>query len=88
MIRDAYYYDIYNYLRKKNDNITENRYPKRITDIKAKDKRDNAKKEFRHKTKSYKIDKEINRLLYKKIIIILFILIYLHEYYLLKIIFL
>ena len=71
IVRDAYYDDIYNYIRKKNANILEDRYPNRITDIKSKVSRDNAKKQFRNKIKSYKIDEETNRLLYKKLIIVL-----------------
>ena len=58
MIRDACYDNIYNYLRKKNDNIIENRYPKRITDIKAKDKRDNAKKNLDIKLNLIKLIKK------------------------------
>ena len=76
IVRDAYYDDIYNYIRKKNANILEDRYPNRITDIKSKASRDNAKKQFRNKIKSYKIDEETNRLLYKKLIIVLINLFY------------
>ena len=71
IVRDAYYDDIYNYIRKKNANILEGRCPNRITEIKSKTSRDNAKKQFRNKIKSYKIDEETNRLLYKKLIIVL-----------------
>lgn len=66
--REVYYEEIFNYLQKTNSNIKKNRYPKRITNIKSKTSRENAKKQFRKKIKRYIIDKESNRLLYKKFI--------------------
>ena len=42
--RKTNYNDIYHYLEYKNLGIDENRYQKRITNIKDKSKRDNAKK--------------------------------------------
>lgn len=66
IIREAFYDEIYHYIDLKNKNITEGRFPKRITSIKNKAKRDNAKKQFKKKIKNYKIDIDTGRLTYRK----------------------
>ena len=66
--RKTNYNDIYHYLEYKKLGIDDNRYPKRITDIKDKSKRDNARKQFKKTIKKYTIDTEDNRLAYKKLI--------------------
>ena len=66
--RKTNYNDIYHYLDYKNLGIDDNIYPTKITNIKNKSKRDNAKKQFKKTTKKYTIDTEDNRLTYKKLI--------------------
>ena len=49
IIREAYYDEICHYIELKNKNIIEGRFPKRITSIISKAKRDNIKKKFKKK---------------------------------------
>ena len=66
-INTNYYKDIFRYLYVTNNSLDLPKYSKKIISIKNDNSRDNKKRDFRKKTKSYYLDE--NNKLFKKILI-------------------